>query len=127
MFNLDFKLVYLAGIFFILLLFAVVFLLRKDLRKILIYTGFLLALSGPISEILFFRDYWNPPAIFEFNLLGLRILVEDVLFAFAAPVLGAYIYFILFNKKLDKEFSNLKQYIIRFNLVSISFLILFFL
>ncbi|MEK7551604.1 MAG: hypothetical protein AAB532_03310 [Patescibacteria group bacterium] len=126
MFELDFRLVYLVGSLIILLLFLIVFLLRKDLRKISLITGLLLIPSGPISEILFFRDYWFFPTLFEIKFLGVRITIEDLIFAFAAPVIGAFSYIIISNKTFNKPLKNYFSYIIRFLILSIILIAMFF-
>lgn len=92
----------------------------------MLITSALLVLTGPVSEILFYRDYWYPPAFFDIHILGVRILVEDLIFAFVAPVLGAFLYLILFNRSLDGKLISIKDYILRFYLFALPFLILFF-
>lgn len=126
MFELDFQLVYLVGSLIILLLFLIVLLLRKDLRKISLITGLLLIPSGPISEILFFRDYWFFPTLFEIKFLGIRITIEDLIFAFSAPVIGAFSYIIISNKTFNKPLKNYFSYITRFLLLSIILISMFF-
>lgn len=126
MLHIDYKLIYLICTLVISAVYILVLLIRKDLRKIMLITSALLVLTGPISEILFYRDYWYPPAFFEIRIFEVRILMEDLIFAFAAPVLGAFLYPISFNRHLDGKLTSIKDYILRFSLFVLPLLILFF-
>lgn len=41
------------------------------------------ALVGPVSEILYVRDYWLPQSVLSLNAFGRGWMIEDVLFGFA--------------------------------------------
>lgn len=125
MLPIDPKYVYLIGILVITVVYLTALFFRKDLRKIALFTSFFIASSSTISEILFFRDYWYPPSFFELNILGIRILIEDFLFAFSA-ISGAFLYLFIFNKKLDREPTDYKIYIARFLRIGIPYVVLFF-
>ncbi len=56
---------------------------RPDLRRQGLIPAFLFIPYGPISELLYFRDYWLPePILPQFMLFGQSFLTEDLLFAF---------------------------------------------
>jgi hypothetical protein len=60
--------------------------------------SFLVAPLGPLSEIFYFRDYWNPDYIFQIFGVG----IEDLLFAFFIGGIGAVAYEELFIKRIRK-------------------------
>lgn len=126
MLAIDPQFVYLTGSLIVLVVFLIMLALRRDLMKVGLSIAFLLLGSGPISEILFFRDYWNPSSVFEVNFFVMRILLEDLIFVFSAPVLGAITYLLLFNKTFDKEFEVTPRFLIRFSALSVILLALFF-
>lgn len=126
MLHIDYKLIYLICTLVIFAIYILVLLIRKDLRKIMLITSALLVLTGPVSEILFYKDYWYPPTFLDIQIFGIRILIEDFLFAFVAPTLGALLYLILFNHHLDGKLTSIKNYILRFSLFALPLLILFF-
>ncbi len=77
--NIDLYAYLLLGLFF-LVLWLICFATRTDLRSMMLRASVAGALSGPLSEWWYFRDYWSPP-----TLLGQGVLsLEDVLFGFAA-------------------------------------------
>ncbi len=66
------------GLFFFVL-WTICFVLRADLRSMMLKFSLAGAISGPLSEIWYFRDYWSPPTIVGQGVLS----PEDVLFGFA--------------------------------------------
>lgn len=85
-----------TGIFFIFWL--ILYIHRKNLRKEMLIMSFLTAPLGPLSELFYFRDYWNPDYIFPIFGIG----IEDFLFAFFIGGIGAVVYEELFIKKIRK-------------------------
>ncbi|MFQ5458406.1 MAG: hypothetical protein ACE5FC_08160, partial [Myxococcota bacterium] len=65
-------------------------LLRPDLRRELWVSSFAAAPLGPLFEIWYHRDYWNPEVLGPWS-----IGIEDVLFGFCVGGLGAVAYEVL--------------------------------
>lgn len=81
-----------------LVIWIIFFLWRKDLRKEILFVSLVIAVMGPLNEILFyFNDYWRPD-IFTRCYMG----VEDLIYAFAIGGIGATIYYVIFNKKYSR-------------------------
>ena len=75
---------YLFGSLFLVGHFMVYLWLRPDLRRQGLTAALLFTPYGPISEAIYFRDYWQPtPVLPSATLFGQLILIEDILFAFA--------------------------------------------
>lgn len=115
MFNLDYRLIFFLGCLVSIAIYLFVFTLRKDLRKIMLISSLVFVPFAPIFEMLFYKDYWYPPAFIEANIFGIRLIPEDIIFGFTAPVVGALAYFVFLNIKLNKVFIhfNFKQYLIK--------------
>jgi len=97
MFN-NFQHAYLLGDIFFLLVWLILFLLRRDTRKEMFIMSLLVAPMGPISEFFYLRDYWRPEL---FN--SWPIGIEDLLFAFSIGGIAAVIYEEFFGKKYEKK------------------------
>jgi hypothetical protein len=78
----------------LLLPWVLVHLSRADLRRELWVSSLLAAPLGPLFEIWYHRDYWNP-AVYGPWTVGL----EDLLFGFCVGGLGAVAYEVLLNRK----------------------------
>lgn len=63
--------------------------------------------GGPLSELLYFRDYWYPESAFPLQLGPIHTLVEDSLFAFAFAGITTTLYQIVRGHYLIAG-SNLK-------------------
>ena len=68
---------YLIGDLLLGFFWLFLYLFRKDLRHELLITSFVFGVCGPISEIIYLRDYWKPELLF-----GNSIGIEDFLFGF---------------------------------------------
>lgn len=102
---------YLIGDIIIALLFGFVFYLRKDLRRVMIYSGFLYLL---ITTPCFFAlkllshdvaksvtpGYWSPPTLFNIGQKTGGLAIEDELFIFFASGLAAVFYDFLFATRV---------------------------
>ncbi|MDD5773250.1 MAG: hypothetical protein PHX78_07275 [bacterium] len=75
-----------------LIIWSLIWLFRKDLRKKLLFVSIILCPIGPISEIWYFKDYWAPLTITKFF-----INIEDLIFTFALGGITYGIYKIVFN------------------------------
>jgi|GEM_PF-575161 len=97
---------YLIGDLAAVAIFAFLFFVRKDLRKVMVYSGILyLALTTPCFFILKLLSsdaaksvtpgYWSPPTLFNLGQRTGGLAIEDELFIFfaSAVVAGLYDYF----------------------------------
>ncbi len=89
---------YLIGSLAFLLVWIVLFLWKKRIRKEMLMMSILVAPLGPISEFFYFKDYWNPDILV--NIFGFGI--EDMIFAFAIGGIAAVIYEEIFIRKQKK-------------------------
>lgn len=77
--------------------FLVLLLWRRDLGKSILFACALGALIGPLSELLYYQDYWKPQ-----TLLGRAVpSIEDVIFGVAVIGMSLLIYPVLFRKSLQ--------------------------
>ena len=54
--------------------------------------------AGTISEIIYFKDYWNPASILSANIGPIHFLFEDFIFVFAITGIGVVIFNIIFKR-----------------------------
>lgn len=91
---------YLFGCLILFLVWLTFFILRKDLRREMIF-GSLLALPFALAERLLVPEYWNPPSLF--NLISrFGIGLESFLFFFLCGGIMAVIYEVFSRKKTVK-------------------------
>ncbi len=91
---------YLIGCLIFLVVWLLFFILRKDLRKEMIF-GSILSLPFGFSEYLWVPEYWNPPSLF--NLISTYgVGIESFLFCFFCGGMAAVIYEIIGRKKMVK-------------------------
>jgi len=108
-----------TGIFFIIWL--ALYIYRKKLRKEMLFMSILIAPLGPISQIFYLRDYWNPNYLFSIFGFG----IEDILFGFFIGGIAAVIYEEFFIKKIKKTKSETNSTIFILALIGLAlFLIL---
>jgi hypothetical protein len=98
----DFKYAYFVLVIPFLLVWLLLFIFSKDTRKEQLWMSLLLAPFGPVSELIYFKDYWLPQSILSFNVGTFPVFVEDILFAFAIGGIGGIIYEALFRRHLLK-------------------------
>jgi hypothetical protein len=78
----------------ILGLWAAIYLVRKDFRKIMLPVSLLTMLFG-LTEPLFVPEYWSPPSLFDLaEKTGFDI--ESFIFSFAIGGIGAVLYNVVF-------------------------------
>ena len=94
----NFQYAYIIGNLFFLAVWIILFIYRRDLRRKMLVMSLVVAPMGPLSEIFYLRDYWQPQL---FN--GWLIGIEDLLFGFAIGGIAAVIYEELFGKKYMKR------------------------
>lgn len=56
------------------------------------------AIAGPISELIYFRDYWLPESLFYFELGNFPIMAEDIIFGWCIGGIATIIYVIIVNQ-----------------------------
>lgn len=71
-----------------LFLVAIIFILRKDLRRRIIKVGIVGGIAGWVSNIWYFIDYWRPPSLFGQAVFS----IEDFLAGFGIAALGVTLY-----------------------------------
>lgn len=80
---------------------AALFLIGKHTRKEQLMMSLWFAPIGPLSEILFLRDYWQPQSVASFYIGPVPILLEDLIFAFAAAGIASVVYKIVFRRSIE--------------------------
>lgn len=80
---------------------------------------------GPLSEVIYFRDYWVPQSVFPIYIGKFPFMIEDLLFGFAIAGIGAVIYEVIFKKRLS-QFSIHTKYTIKSLSIVIIFVIILF-
>ena len=75
---------YLGSAVFWLVVWAIVFYCRPRQRRVMLWTGGLLAITGPVSEYWALKDYWHPEYFAPISFWGLRFGgLEDLFLQFA--------------------------------------------
>lgn len=89
----------------LLLPWAVIYLLKPSLRKMMLKTSVMGGLAGFIAEYWYFKDYWHPP-----SLLGNTVIsIEDFLFGFTVTGLSVSIYMVFFPGITEKRAKNRRK------------------
>ena len=84
----------------LLIIWLVIFIFRKGLRKEMLWVSFFTMLFG-FTEPLFVPEYWNPPSLF--NLAATTGFdIESLIFSFAIGGIGAVLYNAFFKVKYKK-------------------------
>ncbi len=81
---------------------VLIFIFSKNTRKEQLIMSILLIPVGPISELIYFQDYWTPGSIFSFSIGPVLILIEDILFLFFIGGIGGVIYEALVGRRARK-------------------------
>ena len=99
---LSLKYAYLLGTIIFLIIWLILYLHRKDLRKEMIVMSMLVAILGMFSEYLWWtHDWWRPQTI-----TGTTIGIEDLLLGFTNGGIAAVLYEELFKKRMYKYKSR---------------------
>ncbi|MDP3764103.1 MAG: lycopene cyclase domain-containing protein [bacterium] len=99
---LEFKYAYLVLTIPFIVIWVLFFIFSKRTRFEQLVMSFLLAPVGPISEMLYFIDYWKPESILFTNIGPVKIFFEDLLFCFLVGGIGSVIYEAIFRKHLRR-------------------------
>ena len=125
-----------VGILFVLWL--VLFIYKKNLRKVMLFSGFLYALLLiPIFWIhkalsyfkevhLYNPDYWTPSTLFNLNNITSGFSIEDVLFMIFLGGIVSILYELIFKKKISKTSKYKPSYLPIIGFVISYFIVLYF-
>ncbi len=117
-----FTFAYLIGGLILGSVWMVMFLLRKDLRREMLF-GSALALPFGFLERAFVPVYWDPPSLF--NLIhGVGFGIESFFFAFFTGGIGASVFEFYENKRLIKVRSDHRTHIFPYILTTALFFVL---
>ena len=100
MFSLDLHSAYFFFSSCFLAVWVVVYFISPATRMRQLRTSSLRMFGGPLVEILYFQDYWNPESILSFSLGPFRILLEDFMFGFAFSGVASVLYQIVFRRTM---------------------------
>ncbi|MFZ3032305.1 MAG: lycopene cyclase domain-containing protein [Candidatus Moraniibacteriota bacterium] len=59
--------------------------------------------GGPLSELLYLRDYWHPMSAFPVKIGPVHTVIEDMLFAFAFSGIVAVLYQLFTRRSLESD------------------------
>lgn len=108
---------YLIGDLVLAIIFLLIYILRPELRRVMMYSGILyLVLTTPCFFILKFLSsdmaksvtpgYWSPPTLFNLGQKTGGLAIEDELFIFFASALVAGLYDFIFRVKISKTVNK---------------------
>src|SRR3989338_5460990 len=90
----DYQYAYVIGDFIVgFPIFALIFYLRKDLRREMLVAGLLLGILSLITEYWYLKDYWHPE-----NGVRWRISLGDFFYGFFFGGIASVVYEALFKK-----------------------------
>jgi len=96
---LPYKYAYILGTLLICFpIWLLLFLRRKDLRKEILFTSLVGGFFGPVSQLIYTKDYWKPE-LFSNHTIG----IEDFLFGFFIAGIAASIYEEVYGKRFAKR------------------------
>lgn len=102
----NFRFAYLFGTLIFGLIWLLIFVKRKDLRKEQLYMGTLIGLAG-FTEPLFYGSYWSPQ--FFISLPNINIGIESILLCFFYGGIASTLYEFIFNEILKKTSRESKK------------------
>jgi len=91
----SYQYTYLIIVSILIVIWIILFLWRKDIRKEMLIISLIFGLAGPLSAYVYIQDWWKPLTITK-----TPIGIEDFLFGFVIGGIAAIIYSLLFNKKI---------------------------
>jgi hypothetical protein len=94
-----------------LVVWLILYLLRKPTRREQLSFSYVGAIIGPLSEIIYFKDYWLPKSVLFISVGEFPLMVEDVLFGFAIGGIAAVIFEVIFRTRLRKLSHHSKHVI----------------
>jgi len=94
----SFQYTYLLMTLMFLVIWLVLFLLRKDFRSEMLKISIIFAIAGPLSEIVYLRDWWRPVTI-----TGTAVGIEPAIVGFGIAGVASVLYKFVFNEKYKSE------------------------
>jgi|TARA_Y100000310_G_scaffold21744_1_gene20980 hypothetical protein len=114
----NYQYTYLIGSIIILILWLILFLYRKDIRKEMWVISLIFGFIALFTEKIYSLDWWRPLTI-----TGTIPGIEDFLFGFAIGGVASVIYEILFNKRIKiKKVKKLREKRRNLNFIFLIFL-----
>jgi len=109
---------YLVGSVLFLIIWLILFWLRKDLRQQMLFVSIIFLIIGPFVQFVYTIDWWKPLTI-----TGTLIGIEDFIFAFSIAGIASVIYEEFFKKKTKskKKKENIKSFILLLGLAAVLF------
>jgi hypothetical protein len=111
MFELPSNFAYLFLTLPFLIVWLVLYLAKKSTRGEQLHFSYIGAVIGPLSEIIYFKDYWLPKSALFLNVGRFPLMIEDVLFGFAIGGIAAVIFEVVFRTRLRKLSHHSKHII----------------
>ena len=102
--GMDYRFFYFSLSTIWLLVWSLLFWMRKDIRKEMLTISLLFGIGGIISEFSYIRDWWRP-----FTLTRTLIGVEDFIFGFAVGGICSVLYEEIYHKRLRRVPHNPKR------------------
>lgn len=93
--------IYSLGAFLFIIPNIFIFYFRPDLRKYMLLMSFILLPFAPLTEYFFFKDYWYPPDIIDFEIFGMRVILGDIILTATVPPIMALFYLYIFDLRFD--------------------------
>jgi len=113
---------YLIGSSFLLLVWVLFFVMRKDLRREMLILSLIMGFAGLIVQNIYFLDWWSPETITN-TIPG----IEDFIFGFSCAGIASGIYMVIIGKTLKTSFRKEKRnFIYNFFLLGFLLCLLFF-
>lgn len=103
MFVLNPQYVYLVFCAGFLLVWMIIYTYSPTTRHEQLQMSLISVPGGPLSEILYLRDYWHPISAFPIKIGPVHTVVEDLLFAFAFSGIVATLYQLFARKELKSN------------------------
>lgn len=92
---------YLIGVLVLLLVWCILFFIRKDNREEFLTLSFIMGVVGTPTQLVYTIDWWRPSTI-----TGTLIGIEDFLLGLTLGGIGSVIYEDVFKKKIKKHKKN---------------------
>ncbi|MBI2010778.1 MAG: hypothetical protein HYS89_00870 [Candidatus Colwellbacteria bacterium] len=125
--DIPFRYAYAALTIPFIAVWLILFIFSKNTRKEQLILSSLFAPLGPISELIYFRDYWLPQSIWPFSFGTFPFMIEDLVFAFVIAGIGGVIYEAVLRKRLASTGARLPRRIRPFIIALLGIATMFFL
>src|SRR3989344_6395340 len=106
LFKMDYRYSYLLMGLVFFVIWMILFLWRKDTRKEILIMSIIFGIGGPLGDILYTKDWWNPLTI-----TNTKIGFEAIFVGFMIGGIAAVIYEDIFKKKIKirKKIRKIKR------------------